>query len=63
MLSYEDGGFVYRGEISIDENENYRENLISRALYIGDYVYFLSEKEFIAADIATLSITDEAFFN
>jgi len=64
FFSFEDGSFVHKGEISdtfsdVDTTGFFEYN---RALYIGDYVYVLSDKKFVSADIETLEITDELTF-
>ncbi len=61
FFSFEDGKFVYRGEISND-GSSYN-NIFQRAVYIGDYVYVISGSSFKAMEIASLEMTDEAIFN
>ena len=66
FFSYEDGEFVQRGEITVEQADGsdawYADIDPDRALYIGDYVYVMSGSKFYAADIETLSITDEIEF-
>ncbi len=63
FFSYENGEFVEKGSIKID-NSDYRDDYVmKRALYIGDYVYILSGSRFIAADMATIDITDDMDFS
>ena len=64
LLRFEDGSFVHKGEISdtfsdVDTTGFFEYN---RALYIGGYVYVLSDSKFVAADMETLEITDELSF-
>ena len=59
FFSYKDGEFKLKGEIGTDDS-SYNFN---RAMYIGNYVYILSEKTFISADIETLTETDRVEFN
>ncbi|MDE7225288.1 MAG: beta-propeller domain-containing protein, partial [Ruminococcus sp.] len=61
FFSYEDGEFIFCGEIESDSSEEY-ENRFNRAVYIGDYVYVLSSHRFVSADIETLSIKSETEF-
>ena len=61
FYSYEDGEFVYRGEV-LDKFDNERLTCADRALYIGDYVYVLSGEKFISADIDTMEVTDTVSF-
>ena len=62
FFSYEDGQFIEKGVINVD-NPDYNDAFtLDRAMYIGDYVYILSGARFIAADIDTISVTDELNF-
>ncbi len=63
FFAFEDGKFVYRGEIG-GQIPEYSENdiLYRRSIYVGDYVYALCGNKFIAADINTLEVTDEIIF-
>lgn len=62
FFSFEDGSFVYKGEIGGDIT-NYNENdIFYRSVYAGDYVYILCGNKFVAADIATMEVTDEVIF-
>lgn len=60
FFSYEDGEFIFKGELNLGDNNSYYNN--SRALYIGDYVYAVSQNCFISADIETLTETDCFYF-
>ncbi|WP_295069923.1 beta-propeller domain-containing protein [Ruminococcus sp.] len=68
FFSFEDGKFVEKGDISenwnYDDDEPYIYNKtgFDRAIYIGDYVYALSNSKFVAAAIDTLEVTDELVF-
>ena len=66
FFSYENGEFVLRGDITnvLNDSSEYRfdNSYFDRALYIGNYVYVLSDKKFVAADIDTLDVTDELKF-
>lgn len=65
FYSFENGKFVQKGDIKspkedlrdLGKNPRY-----DRALYIGDYIYMLSNKKIIAADLNTIQITDELNF-
>lgn len=59
FFSYENGEFIFKGELNLGDNNGYRN---SRALYIGDYVYAVSKNCFISADIETLTETDCFYF-
>lgn len=63
FVSYEDGGFVYKGEIG-DRWDGYFDEgrMFKRAVRIGNYVYVLSEERFVSADIDTLSEVDSVSF-
>lgn len=64
FVSYEDGGFVYRGEIG-DRWDSYLydfNRMFKRAVCIGNYVYVLSEDRFVSADIDTLAEVDSVSF-
>lgn len=62
FLGFENGEFTVKGDISVEGNDWTDYSLFERAIYIDDYVYALSDKKFIAADINTLEITDELDF-
>ena len=62
FFSYDNGGFIFRGEISSTENNAWIEGF-SRAVYIGDYVYALSGDKFISADIETITECDTVYFD
>ncbi|MBP5578095.1 MAG: beta-propeller domain-containing protein [Ruminococcus sp.] len=66
FFSYENGEFVLKGDITniLNESNEYAfyTEPFNRAVYIGDYVYALSSKKFVAADINTIGITDELDF-
>ena len=64
LLRFEDGSFVHRGEISNSFGTVLMTDYFeyNRALYIGGYVYVLSDSKFVAADMETLEITDELSF-
>ena len=66
FFSYEDGEFVQRGEITVEQADDsdawYADIDPDRALYIGDYVYVLSGNHFLSMDIGTLSVVDEIVF-
>ena len=65
FFSFEDGKFVEKGDISESWNSTddelyfYNKTGFDRAIYIGDYVYALSNTKFVAASIDTLEVTDE----
>ena len=68
FFSFEDGKFVEKGNISDNWNNSddepyfYNKTGFERAVYIGDYVYALSNSKFVAAAIDTLEVTDELVF-
>ena len=64
FFGVEDGRLVRKGDITeVYNGWDYGNiNSFNRAVYIGDYVYTLSSKKFVAADIDTLEITDELTF-
>ena len=64
FFGVENGRLVRKGDISEvhDGWDNYGIRSFNRAIYIGDYVYTLSSKKFVAADINTLAVTDELKF-
>lgn len=62
FLSFEEGKFTVKGDISVEGNDWADYTTFKRAIYIDDYVYALSDKKFVAADINTLEITDELHF-
>ncbi len=57
FFSYSDGEFTLKGEIAMDG-----EAYCDRAVYIGDYVYVLSSDKFVAADIESITPSDETIF-
>lgn len=59
FFSYENGEFIFKGELNLGDINGYGG---SRALYIGDYVYAVSQNCFISADIETLTETDCFYF-
>ncbi len=59
FFSYENGEFVFKGELSMGDINGYGG---SRAVYIGDYVYAVSSDCFISADIETLTEVDRFYF-
>lgn len=61
FYSYENGEFVYKGEISEELDD--LSMTLNRAIYIGDYVYALSGGKFISADIDTVTVTDMVEFD
>lgn len=64
FFAYENGEFILRGELSNEtELDKYGSNVFERAVYIGGYVYAVSGKRFVAADIETITQTDEVTFN
>lgn len=64
FFAYENGEFILRGELSSENGmDKYGTNVFERAVYIGGYVYAVSGKRFVAADIETITQTDEATFN
>jgi len=64
FFSYEDGEFTlinYLGDIK-DTGYNYADyyrGIFERAVYIGDYVYIISDSRIFSADIETCTKTDE----
>lgn len=62
FFSYEDGSFVQKGSLSAMEDYSGKGEMLNRALYIGDYVYVLSEGLFISADIETITECDSIEF-
>lgn len=62
FFSYEDGEFVQKGEIAAQGGNIKTGGMLNRALYIGDYVYVLSEDRFISADIETITECDTIEF-
>ncbi len=59
FFSYENGEFVFKGELSMGDINGYGG---SRAVYIGDYVYAVSQNCFVSADIETLTEVDRFNF-
>lgn len=66
FLSYENGEFVPKGDISKVIDYIYskadRFYYYDRAIYIGNYVYVVSADKFVSADIETITVTDEVDF-
>lgn len=63
FYSYENGEFVKRGELSLRRSDLESGSYIAdRALYIGDYVYIMSGKEFVSADIENIELVDRVDF-
>lgn len=62
FFSYEDGSFVQKGSISAQGDNFGKGEMFNRALYIGDYVYALSEGLFVSADIETITECDSIEF-
>ena len=62
FFSFEDGKFVYKGEIGGDITDYNENDVFYRSVYAGDYVYVLCGNKFIAADIGTMEVTDEVVF-
>jgi hypothetical protein len=58
FFSYNDGKFELLGEIKCNGDLT----TLERAIYIGNYVYALSENTFVAADMKTLKETDRIKF-
>lgn len=61
FFSYDDGEFIYKGEITSDSDTEVW-NTFNRAVYIGGYVYAVSGDQFSSADIETLTVTDTVYF-
>lgn len=59
FFSYENGDFTFKGELSMGDINGYGG---SRAVYIGDYVYAVSQNCFVSADIETLTEVDRFYF-
>lgn len=59
FFSYENGEFVFKGELSLGDINGYGGG---RAVYIGDYVYAVSSGCFVSADIETLTEVDRFYF-
>ncbi len=57
FFSYENGEFILRGSLSNDTESRYA-HYLDRAIYIGDYVYVLSDGNIISADMDTFTETD-----
>lgn len=62
FFSFEDGGFVYKGEITGDVTDYNENDIFYRSVYVGDYVYVLCGNKFVAANIETMEVTDELIF-
>ena len=58
FYSYKDGKFTEQGTVPLDSEYTNT----SRAVYIGDYVYVLSETGFISADMSNFEQIDSAGF-
>ncbi len=59
FFSYENGEFVFKGELSMGDINGYGGG---RAVYIGDYVYAVSSGCLVSADIETLTEVDRFYF-
>ena len=62
FYSYDGGEFTKLGEFSLKNAPDAGCYIPDRALYIGDHVYVLSGGQFVSADIATMTVVDEVFF-
>ncbi|MBE6862756.1 MAG: hypothetical protein E7497_07675, partial [Ruminococcus sp.] len=62
FFEYTDGEFNLKGEIKSDSSHFKGMGTLNRAIYIGDYVYALSDCEFISADIETMTVKDSVAF-
>lgn len=62
FYSYDGGEFTKLGEFSLKNDPDAGSYIPDRAMYIGDYVYVLSGSQFVSADIATMTVVDEVFF-
>lgn len=62
FFSYKDGRFVHKGTVTAQGDSFKTGSMLNRALYIGDYVYVLSEDIFISADIETITECDSVEF-
>lgn len=62
FFEYTGGEFVLKGEIKADSSHFKGMGTLNRAVYIGDYVYALSDCEFISADIETMTVKDSIAF-
>ncbi len=60
FFSYENGQFIYKGELS-KESDYF--DYFNRAVYIGDYVYALSGSCFAAASMDGITETDRVVFH
>ncbi|MBQ1519666.1 MAG: beta-propeller domain-containing protein [Ruminococcus sp.] len=63
FFSYDNGEFVEKGSIESENTSIIDEFRLDRAVYIGSYVYVLSGGRFIAADIDTLTVSDDLIFS
>lgn len=63
FFSYENGQFIFKGEISSGDTFGFSGDNFDRACYIGDYVYALSSGKFVSADIATITVADTVEFD
>ncbi len=59
FLSYDDGEFTLKNVVSYAGSNNDYLNQFNRAVYIGDYVYMISQGRLMAADMETCTKTDE----
>lgn len=62
FFSFENGSFVYKGDIVRDVTDYNENDIFYRSVYAGDYVYILCGSKFVAADINTMEVTDEIVF-
>lgn len=64
FFSYENGEFIPLGEISneMSDYNEYEDFVLDRAVYIGDYVYAISDRKMVSADAATITVKDIAEF-
>lgn len=64
LFSYDNGEFTLKGEVGGSyEWSKQSDGFFDRAVYIGDYIYVLSGKRFVSADIETFTVADEIEFN
>lgn len=61
FFSYDNGEFTPKNFLGYDEDMSFDHTLgeFNRAVYIGDYVYIISNSKLMAADIETCTKTDE----
>lgn len=62
FFSYENGEFIHKGKIQYPDNNNSLEEHFKRCVYIGNYVYALSQNCFASADIETITPCDSIDF-